>query len=38
VVRLGTVVLAIVFPGPSLLPTGVVYILLGIFLPKSDEF
>ena len=38
VVRLCTVVLAIVFPGPSLIPTVVVYLLLGVFLPKSDEF
>ena len=37
-VRLGTVVLAIIVPGPSLLPTVAVYLLLGIFLPRSDEY
>ena len=37
-VRLATVVLAIIIPGPSLVATLAVYILLGAILPESEEF
>ena len=37
-VRPSAVVLPIAVPGPSLLPTVAVYLLLGVFLPQSDEF
>ena len=37
-VRLATVVLAIIIPGPSLLATLLVYFLLGAILPESEEF
>ena len=37
-VRLATVVLAVIIPGPSLVATVLVYILLGAILPESEEF
>lgn len=37
-VRLATVVLAIIIPGPSLVATFVAYLVLGLLLPPSDEF
>ena len=37
-VRLATLILAIVIPGPSLLPTVAVYLVLGLLLPQSDDF
>ncbi len=38
VVRLVTVVLAIVIPGFSLIPVLALYIILGVTLPESEEF
>lgn len=38
VVRLVTVVLAVVIPGPSTLLAFVLYLLLGFVLPESEEF
>jgi phage shock protein C len=38
VVRLATVILAIVIPGVSVIPTLLVYLLLGYLLPETDEF
>ncbi len=37
-VRLVTAVLAIIIPGPSLVATVLVYVLLGYILPESEEF
>jgi phage shock protein C len=37
-VRLATAVLAVIIPGPSLVATVLVYILLGAILPESEEF
>ena len=37
-VRLATAVLAIVIPGPSLVATLAIYLLLGAILPESEEF
>ncbi len=37
-VRLATAVLAIIIPGPSLVATLLVYLLLGAILPESEEF
>jgi len=37
-VRLVTAVLAIIIPGPSLILTVVVYILLGAILPETQEY
>jgi phage shock protein C len=37
-VRLATVVVAIVIPGVSVVPTLLVYFLLGYLLPETDEF
>ena len=37
-VRLVTVVLAIIIPGPSTLLAFVVYLVLGFALPESEEF
>jgi len=37
-VRAGTAVLAIIIPGPSLLATGLVYFLMGFFLPETDAY
>lgn len=38
VVRLVTAVAAIIVPGASVVPALIIYILLGIFLPETDEF
>jgi len=37
-VRLATAVLAVIIPGPSLVATLLVYLLLGAILPESQEF
>ena len=37
-VRLATAVLAIIIPGPSLVATLLVYILLGAVLPETQEY
>ncbi len=37
-VRLGTVLLAVAIPGPSLIPMVLAYVLLGALLPRSDTF
>ena len=37
-VRLATVVVAIVIPGVSVIPTLLAYFLLGYLLPETDEF
>ena len=37
-VRLATAVLAVIIPGPSLVATLLVYLLLGAILPESEEF
>ena len=38
VVRLATVIVAIIIPGVSVIPTLLVYFLLGYVLPETDEF
>ena len=38
VMRLATVILAIVTPGVSVIPTLLVYFLLGYLLPETEEF
>ncbi len=38
VVRLLTVVLAVIIPGFSVIPVAAIYLLLGYFLPQTDEF
>jgi hypothetical protein len=38
VVRLATVILAIIIPGVSVIPTLLIYFLLGYLLPETDEF
>jgi phage shock protein PspC (stress-responsive transcriptional regulator) len=38
VVRLATVVLAIIIPGFSVIPVLAIYLLLGAILPESEEF
>ena len=38
VVRLATVVIAVIIPGPSTLLAFVIYLLLGFILPESEEF
>ena len=38
IVRLATVVIAAIIPGPSTLVAFVIYLLLGFTLPESDEF
>ena len=38
VVRLVTVVLAVIIPGPSTLLAFVLYLVLGFVLPESGEF
>ena len=38
VVRLVTVVLAIIIPGPSTLLAFALYLVLGFVLPESEEF
>lgn len=37
-VRLTVVILAILIPGCSVVPTFLVYLLLGLLLPVSDEY
>jgi len=37
-VRLVTIILAIVIPGVSVIPTLLIYFLLGYLLPEADEF
>ena len=37
-VRLATAVVAIVIPGISVVPTLLVYFLLGYLLPETDDF
>lgn len=37
-VRLATVVLAIIIPGPSAVVTFLAYLLLGAVLPESEEY
>ena len=37
-VRLATVVIAVIIPGPSTILAFVVYLLLGAILPESEEF
>ena len=37
-VRLATAVLAVIIPGPSLVVTLLVYLLLGAILPESEEY
>lgn len=38
VVRLLTAIIAVIIPGISVIPAIIVYVLLGIFLPETDEF
>ncbi len=38
VVRLVTVVLAVIIPGPTTLVAFVLYLLLSFYLPESEEF
>ena len=38
VVRLATVIVAIIIPGVSVIPTLLAYFLLGYLLPETDEF
>ena len=38
VVRLVTAILAIVIPGPSLIPTLAIYVILALVLPESEDF
>jgi phage shock protein C len=38
VVRLVTIILAIIIPGVSVIPTLLIYFLLGYQLPETDEF
>ncbi len=37
-VRLVTIVVAIIIPGVSVIPTLLIYFLLGYLLPETDEF
>jgi phage shock protein PspC (stress-responsive transcriptional regulator) len=37
-VRLATAVVAVVIPGVSVVPTLLVYFLLGYLLPETDEY
>lgn len=37
-VRLLTAIVAVIIPGVSVVPALIVYVLLGIFLPETDEF
>jgi phage shock protein C len=37
-VRLATAVLAVIIPGPSLVATLLIYLLLGAILPESEEY
>lgn len=38
VVRLMTIILAVIIPGFSVVPVLLVYFLLGYLLPETDEF
>jgi phage shock protein C len=38
IVRLATVVIAVIIPGPSTLLAFVIYLLLSFILPESEEF
>ena len=38
VVRLAIIVVAIVIPGVSVIPTLLIYFLLGYLLPETDDF
>jgi hypothetical protein len=38
VVRLVTIIVAIIIPGVSVIPTLLIYFLLGYLLPETDEF
>lgn len=38
VVRLLTAIVAVIVPGVSVIPALAIYILMGIFLPETDEF
>ena len=37
-VRLVTIVLAVIIPGFNVIPTLLIYLLLGYLLPETDEF
>ena len=37
-VRIATIIVAIIIPGFSAIPTLLVYFLLGYLLPETDEF
>jgi hypothetical protein len=37
-VRLVTIIVAIIIPGVSVIPTLLLYFLLGYLLPETDEF
>ncbi|MGB3633563.1 MAG: PspC domain-containing protein [Rubrobacteraceae bacterium] len=37
-VRLALAIVAVVIPGISVVPALIIYVLLGIFLPETDEF
>lgn len=38
VVRLLTAIVAVIIPGVSVIPAVVIYVLMGIFLPETDEY
>lgn len=38
VVRLIVAIVAVIIPGISVVPALIAYVLLGIFLPETDEF
>jgi phage shock protein PspC (stress-responsive transcriptional regulator) len=38
VVRLIVAIVAVIIPGVSVIPALAIYVLLGIFLPETDEF
>ena len=38
VVRLIVAIVAVIIPGVSVIPALVIYVLLGIFLPETEEF
>ena len=37
-VRLITAIVAIIIPGVSVIPALIIYVLMGIFLPETDEY
>ncbi|CAN5531337.1 hypothetical protein BH24ACT22_BH24ACT22_10580 [soil metagenome] len=37
-VRLIVAIVAVIIPGISVVPALIIYVLLGIFLPETDEF